>query len=153
METIVVGCDAVDAGPDWVRLRVDGGAMRTIVWSSITAAAAPVEADHVTFEGTLAPITQFRGTHDPLWIEYADGVAWAMLERDNAKREAILGTFRVQLGSRWIEHLTLMAAAQRMFKPIMSSGRMNARLKFMLLVMLAMLVFPILVVLLIHFLH
>ena len=152
METIVVGCDAVDAGPDWVRLRVDGGAVRTIVWSSITAAAAPVDGEHVTFEGTLGPITQLRATHDPLWIEYADGVAWAMLERDSAKREAILGTFRERLGARWMEHLTLMNAAQRMFKP-MSAGRMNQRLKVMILVMVAIMVLPILVFILIHFLH
>ncbi len=152
METIVVGCDAVDAGPDWVRLRVAGGAMRTIAWNSITAAAAPVDGEHVTFEGTLGPITQLRATHDPLWIEYADGVAWVMLERDNTKREAILGTFRAQLGARWMEHLTVMEAAQRMFKP-MSAGRMNQRLKFMILVMVAMLVLPILAVMLIHFLH
>jgi len=152
METIVVGCDAVEAGPDWVRLRVDGGAVRTIAWSSITAASAPVDGEHVTFEGTLGPITRLRATHDPLWIEYGDGIAIALLERDHAKRKAILGTFREQLGPRWMEHLTAMEAAQRMFKPMGSSG-MNRRLKVMILVMVAMLVLPILAFILIHFVH
>jgi hypothetical protein len=83
--------------------------------------------DHMTFEGKLAPITEFRATHVPLWIEYGDGVAVAMLERDDPRREAIVGTFRERLGSRWIDHLTTAQAAMRIFKPIPSAAGVRRR--------------------------
>jgi hypothetical protein len=98
MDAVVVGCEAIDAGPDWVRLRVPGAAVRSIPWGSITAAAAPTDDDHMTFEGKLAPITEFRATHVPLWIEYGDGVAVAMLERDDPRREAIVGSVPGAIG-------------------------------------------------------
>jgi hypothetical protein len=62
-----------------------------------------------------------------LWIEYGDGVAVAMLERDDPRREAIVGTFRERLGSRWIDHLTTAQAAMRMFKSIPSAAGIQRR--------------------------
>jgi hypothetical protein len=127
MDAVVVGCEAIDAGPDWVRLRVPGAAVRSIPWASITAAAAPTDDEHMKFEGNLAPITEFRATHAPLWIEYGDGVAVAMLERDDPRRDAIVAAFRERLGSRWIDQLTTAQAAMRMFKPIPSAAGMQRR--------------------------
>jgi hypothetical protein len=153
VDAIVVGCEAVEAGPDWVRLRVPGSAVRSIPWSSITAAAVPVDDVHMTFEGDMAPITQFRATHVPLWIEYGDGVAVAMLERGDARSDAIVGTFKERLGSRWIDQLTTEQAAMRLFKPMPSGGGMPRMVKWMILVAAAMLVLPILAMILVRLLH
>ena len=98
---VVVGCDSVDVGPDWVRLHATGGLLRTIAWSGITMAALLRNDEHMTFEGDLEPITALRATHDPLWIESADGLALALLEKEHPKREAILGAFQGHLGARW----------------------------------------------------
>lgn len=147
MEPVAVGCEAVDAGPDWVRLRVPGSAVRSIPWGSITAAALPVDDVHMTFEDDMAPITQLRETHVPLWIEYGDGVAVAMLERGDPRSDAIVSAFKERLGSRWIDRLTTEEAAMRMFKPMPSSVRMPRMLKWMIVVAAAMLVLPILAML------
>ena len=127
MDAVVVGCESIDAGPDWVRLRVPGVAVRSIPWASITAAAVPIDDDHMKFEGKLAPITEFRATHVPLWIEYGDGVAVAMLERDDPRREAIVASCRERLGSRWIDQLTTAQAAMRIFKAIPSAAGIQRR--------------------------
>jgi hypothetical protein len=153
VDAVVVGCEAIDAGPDWVRLRVPGAAVRSIPWASITAAATPSDDAHMTFEGKLAPITEFRATHVPLWIEFGDGVAVAMLERDDPKREAIVATFRERLGSRWIEPLTITEAAQRLFRPMPSVDRMQRRILWMILAVIALIVVPIVAVIVVHLLH
>jgi hypothetical protein len=153
MDAVVVGCEAIDAGPDWVRLRVPGAAVRSIPWASITAAAAPTDDGHMTFEGNLTPITEFRATHVPLWIEYGDGVAVAMLERDDPRREAIVSTFRERLGSRWIDQLTTAQAAMRMFKAIPSTAGMQRRIMWSILIAIALLVLPMIALLVVHVLH
>jgi hypothetical protein len=152
-DAVVVGCEAIDAGPDWVRLRVPGAAVRSIPWASITAAAAPTDDEHMKFEGNLAPITEFRATHVPLWIEYGDGVAVAMLERDDPRREAIVAAFRERLGSRWIDQLTTAQAAMRMFKPIPSAAGMQRRILWMILAVIALIVLPMVAMIAVHVLH
>jgi hypothetical protein len=144
LDAVVVGCDAIDAGPDWVRLRVPGAAVRSIPWSSITAAAAPADDPNMTFKGDMSPMTEYRATHTPLWIEYGDGVAVAMLERDDPRREAILSTFRERLGGKWIEGLNTQQAAMRLFQAMPTVTRMESRIKWMVLIIAAMLVLPIL---------
>jgi hypothetical protein len=152
MDAVVVGCEAIDAGPDWVRLRVPGSAVRSIPWSSITAAAAPSDDGHMTFEGDLAPITQFRETHFPLWIEYGDGVAVAMLEKGSAKSDEIVGAFRQRVGARWIEPLSLAQAAQRLFKAMPSVAGMQKRILWMILATVALTIIA-MAALVIHSMH
>jgi hypothetical protein len=155
MDPVVVGCEAIDAGPDWVRLRVPGSAVRSIPWSSITAAAAPSDDGHMTFEGDLAPITQFRGTHFPLWIEYGDGVAVAMLEQGSPKSDAIVGVVRERVGARWLEPLTTAQAAQRLFKAMPSVAGLEAtqkRILWMILMVIGLVVMAV-AALVVHQLH
>src|SRR5579871_4121993 len=97
--SIVAGCDAVDAGQDWVRLRVPGGALRTIPWSGIRMAALPPNNSHMTFEGDLAEITSLAATHDALWIECPDGVDVALLEKTHPRRDSIVRAFQERLES------------------------------------------------------
>jgi hypothetical protein len=79
--------------------------------------------ENMTFEGDLEQITTLRSTHDPLWIESADGVAVALLEKEHPKRDAILAAFQERLGARWQgDRLTAQEAAMRMFK-VHSPGR------------------------------
>ncbi len=152
MDSVVVGCEAIDAGPDWVQLRVPGAAVRTIPWSSITAAATPSDDGHMTFEGNLSGITQFRETHFPLWIEHADQVAVAMLEKGNAKSDAIVGVFRERLGTRWLEPLTTVQATQRLFKAMPSAAGMEKRILWMILATVALFIAA-MAALVIHSMH
>jgi hypothetical protein len=138
MDTVVVGCEAVVTGPDWVQLRVPGAAVRSIPWASITAAALPTDDGHMTFEGDLSPVTQFRDTHIALWMERGDQVAVAMLERGNPKSDAIVGMFRERLGARWLEPLTMEQATQRLFKGMSSAAGMQRRIMWMVLAMAAL---------------
>ena len=151
----VVGCDAVVMGPDWVQLRVPGAAVRSIPWASITAAALPVDDGHMTFEGDLSPVTQFRDTHIALWIEHgADQVMVAMLERGNPKSDAIVATFRERVGSRWLEPTTMVEATQRLFNPITlpSAAAMGKRILWMILATIGLIVIAI-AALVIHSMH
>jgi hypothetical protein len=153
MDAVVVGCEAVVAGPDWVQLRVPGAAVRSIPWASITAAALPTDDGHMTFEGNLSPITQFRDTHITLWIEHGgDQVAVAMLERGSPKSDTIVGAFREHLGARWLEPLSLQEASQRLFKPIPSVEGMQKRILWMILTTVGLIVIAI-VALVIHSMH
>ncbi len=152
MDAVVVGCEAIDAGPDWVRLRVPGAAVRTIPWTSITAAATPSDDGHMTFEGNLSPITQFRDTHFPLWIEHGDEVAVAMLEKGSAKSDTIVGVFRERLGARWLEPLTTVEATQRLFKAMPSAGGFEKRILWMILATVALLIIA-MAALVVHSMH
>ena len=151
----VVGCDAVVTGPDWVQLRVPGAAVRSIPWASITAAALPTDDGHMTFEGDLSPVTQFRDTHFPLWIEHGgDQVVVAMLERGSAKSDAVVGTFRERLGARWLEPISMMDAAQRLFKPMTlpSAAAMGKRILWMILATIGLIIIA-LAALVVHSMH
>jgi hypothetical protein len=112
-----VGCDAVDADSSWLRLHLPGGHLRTLDWTGISMAALVRNDERMTFEGDLGQITALRSSHDPLWIESGDAVAIALLEKQHAKREAILAMFPQRLGARWLgDTLTAEEAAMRMFK-------------------------------------
>jgi hypothetical protein len=99
----VIGCDAVDAGPEWVRLKTTSGATRTIRWDAIKVAGMGPQLDgHVTINGVTEKVAPYRATHDSLWLTYAEGgLAEAMLEKDSPKRGAIVRAFEQHLGERW----------------------------------------------------
>ena len=119
---VVVGCAAVDASPDWLRLHTPGG-LRTIPWIAIKMAALPTNDGSMTFSGAFEPITALRETHDPLWIESGEGTAIALLEKNHPKRESILAAFKEHLESRWLgDRLTAAEAAQRLFSPARAVG-------------------------------
>jgi hypothetical protein len=87
-------------------------------------AATPKTDEHMIFKGDLEQITALRLTHDPLWIESADGVAVVMMEKDNPKRDRIVATFAERLESRWQgDQLTMAEAAMRLFKMPAGPGR------------------------------
>jgi len=99
----VIGCDAVDAGTEWLRLTTATGAVRTIPWSAIRVAGmgAGLE-EHVTIQGVTEKVAPFRATHDSLWIIYTDGaMAQVMLEKTSSKRDSIRAAFAEHLGDRW----------------------------------------------------
>jgi hypothetical protein len=122
--SVVVGCDAIDPGPDWVRLHTPGGSIRTIAWSSISMAAVPPDDPNMTLEGDdMGQITALRATHDALWIESGDGMVIVLLEKNNPKRASILSTFQERLESRWLgDQLRSEDAAMRLFKMPGRSG-------------------------------
>ena len=99
----VIGCDAVDAGAEWLRLKTATGATRTIPWSAIKVAGMGADLEgHVTIQGVTDKVAPFLATHDSLWIIYTDGaMAQVMLEKTNPKRETIRDAFAQHLGDRW----------------------------------------------------
>jgi hypothetical protein len=99
----VIGCDAVDAGSEWLRLKTATGASRTIPWSAIRLAGMGAGLEgHVTIKGVTEKVAPFRATHDSLWIAHADGgLAQVMIEKTSPKREALLAVFAERLGDRW----------------------------------------------------
>ncbi|MGA3206116.1 MAG: hypothetical protein ABSF12_26780 [Bryobacteraceae bacterium] len=115
----VIGCDAVDAGADWLRLRTAAGAVRTIPWSAVKLAGmgAGLEAN-ITIRGVTEKVAGLHATHDSLWIVYAEGgFAQAMIEKASPKREAILETFARQLDTRWKgDQLTFSELTNAMFQ-------------------------------------
>jgi hypothetical protein len=132
--SVLVGCDAVDAGPDWVRLREPGGSLKTIAWGAIQMAATPVNDEHMTFEGDLGQVTTLRATHDPLWIETGEVVVIAMIEKDSPKHDSIVDTFKQRLGARWTDEITMQDAAMRLFKmPDLTRSRGSRKVLFMMM--------------------
>ena len=99
----VIGCDAVDAGAEWLRLRTAGGAVRTIPWSAVKLAGMGGNHEgHLTIGGITEKVTPLFTTHDSLWIVYADGgMAQVMIEKVSPKRDAILAAFAQHLGIGW----------------------------------------------------
>jgi hypothetical protein len=104
----VIGCDAVEAGPEWVRLKTSSGPLRTIPWSAIKIAGLGNSLEsHVTIERVSEKLAPYRATHDALWIVYSDGaIAQVMLEKVHPKRNSILDAFDKHLGDRWKDQLT-----------------------------------------------
>lgn len=99
----VIGCDSVDAGAEWLRLRTASGLVRTIPWSAIKIAGTggnhegSVQIQHVTEK-----VTPYFATHDSVWIIYAEGgVAQVMVEKESPRRDAILAAFAQRLGIGW----------------------------------------------------
>ncbi|MGA3189875.1 MAG: hypothetical protein ABSF22_22440 [Bryobacteraceae bacterium] len=99
----VIGCDAVDAGKEWLRLTTVSGAVRTIPWSAVRLAGMGERVEgQVTMQGVTDRVAPYRATHDSLWIVYGDGdFAQVMLEKASPKRGAIVSTFAQQLNTRW----------------------------------------------------
>ena len=99
----VIGCDSVDAGSEWLRLKAADGATRTIPWSAIKVAGMGAGLEgHVTIQGVTEKVAPLLATHDSLWIIYADGeIAQVMLEKSSPKRDAILASFAQHLVDRW----------------------------------------------------
>jgi hypothetical protein len=99
----VIGCDSVDAGADWLRLRTAGGAVRTIPWSAIKLAGTGGNHEgQLTVGGITEKVTPYFATHDSLWIVYADGgMAQVMIEKVSPKRDAILAALVQHLGIGW----------------------------------------------------
>jgi len=79
----VIGCDAVDAGAEWLRLKTASGATRSIPWNAIKFAGMGENMHaHITIKGLTEKVAPFLATHDSLWIVYADGgFALVMLEK------------------------------------------------------------------------
>ena len=99
----VIGCDSVEAGAEWLRLRAAGGAVRTVPWSAIKLAGMGGNHEgQLTIGGITEKVTPFFPTHDSLWIVYAEGgMAQVMLEKSSPKRDAILAAFAQHLGIGW----------------------------------------------------
>ena len=99
----VIGCDAVEAGSEWLRLKTASGAVRTIPWSAIRLAGMNEKLEgHITIERVTEKVAPFRATHDSLWIAYADdSFAQVMIEKTSPKRDALLKAFAEHLGDRW----------------------------------------------------
>jgi hypothetical protein len=99
----VIGCDAVEAGPEWLRLRTTSGATRTIPWTAIRLAGMGEKLEgHVTIQRVTEKTAPYLASHDSLWIAYADGgMAQVMIEKVSPKRAPILAAFAQHLGDRW----------------------------------------------------
>ena len=136
----VIGCDAVDAGAEWLRLRTAGGAVRTIPWSAIKLAGMGGNHEgNMEIQGVTEKVTPYFATHDSLWIVYADGgIAQVMIEKSNPKRDAILAAFAEQLRIGWRgDELTSNELTEALFQMPVSSGmRIPKKLIFMVAAML-----------------
>lgn len=99
----VIGCEAVDAGAEVVRLTTAAGAMRAIRWRAIRIAGiGPGPESEVKVQGVTEKVAPFLASHDPLWIAYGkDDFAEVMIEKDSPSRAAILAAFKQHLGERW----------------------------------------------------
>jgi hypothetical protein len=136
----VIGCDSVDAGAEWLRLRTAGGAMRTIPWSAIKIAGLGGNHEgNVEIQGVTEKVTPFFATHDSLWIVYAEGgLAQVMLDKASPKRDAILTTFAERLRIGWRgDELTSSELTDALFQmPVSSPTRIPKILIFMIAGML-----------------
>ena len=104
----VIGCEAVDAGTEWLRLTTATGATRTIPWSAIRLAGMGAKLEgHVTIQGVTENVAPFVATHDSLWIAYGEDdfaqvmIEKTVLEQPGARRVMILAAFAQHLGERW----------------------------------------------------
>jgi hypothetical protein len=99
----VIGCDAVETGPEWVRLKTLSGPTRTIPWTAIKVAGLGNTLEgHVTIQRVTDKLAPYRATHDALWIVYSDGgLAEVMIEKASPRRDAILSAFDKHLGGCW----------------------------------------------------
>lgn len=95
----VIGCDAIDAGPEWLRLKTVSGTVRTIPWLSVTAGGFPDAGQSISIDGVSDKAEPYMATHDALWIVYEGGVALAMIEK--SRRDEMVAVFAQQLGEGW----------------------------------------------------
>lgn len=148
----VIGCDAVDAGTEWLRLRTAGGAVRTLPWGAVKIAGLGGNHEgHVEIQGVTERVAPFFATHESLWIVYAEGgFAQAMIEKEGPAREAILATFAQRLGIGWRgEELTTSELTDALFAmPVAAPLKVPRVLIFMIAGMLFVLLSAVVVLVL-----
>ncbi|HTB12563.1 MAG TPA: hypothetical protein VK752_13370 [Bryobacteraceae bacterium] len=122
----VIGCDAVEAGDAWLRLKTAGGAMRTVPWAAIKIAGMGGNHEgHMQISHVTDKVTPFFATHDSLWIVYAEGgLAQVMIEKVSPKRDRILATFAQKLGIAWRgDEFTTSELTGALFQMPLSAGK------------------------------
>jgi hypothetical protein len=153
----VIGCDSVDAGADWLRLRTAGGAVRTIPWSAIKLAGmGGTHQGQLTIGGITEKVTPFFATHDSVWIVYTDGgIAQIMIEKASPKRDAILASFAQHLGIGWHgDQLEMRELTQALMSvPLAAASGAIRRVVMMIAVSLIILVLAIVAVVASHRSH
>jgi hypothetical protein len=150
----VIGCDAIDASNQWLRLRTTSGIVRTIPWSAIKFAGwGDNFAGSLTIGKVTDKVMPLYATHDSLWIAYGKaGFAQAMMEKataekPNRRREEILGIFAQQLDTRWrADRMTVTEISTEFMREgaaDMASGMKKSLLIFaaVLIVVIAVLVY------------
>ena len=131
----VVGCDAIEASTEWLRLRTTSGMVRTIPWSSIQFAGIGGNfAGSLTIGQVTEKVAPFFATHDSLWIVYGEhGLAQAMMEKDSPKRQPILDKFAQQLDDRWRGDRITVNDVQRQFTREMGANVASGMKKSLLI--------------------
>jgi hypothetical protein len=122
----VIGCDAVDAGAEWLRLKTAAGAVRTVPWSAIKiAGTGGNHAGHMQIQDVTERVSPYFDTHESLWIVYAEGgFAQIMLEKASPKREAILAECGQRLGIGWRgDEFTSRELTDALFQMPVSTGK------------------------------
>ena len=141
MSIDVVTGDAIDAGPDWLRVHVKGSAVRTIPWAAIRlaglAAGSTGDNPHEVEIDTSAPPDP---AHQSLWIVHPGGIVEVRLEESSPKRTQVLETFAEKLGDRW--QGTKFSAEQMMMEMFSEERSVGARRRRpkALIVMLAVMI-------------
>lgn len=135
----VIGCDAIDAGPDWLRLKTAAGAVRTVPWASVELAGFAGPSQSISIEGVSEKTAAYAATHDSLWIAYAEGFAQAMIEKD--KRDALVATLADRLGPRWRgDQVTGDDLMKNMMPSVIRPTGLPMVVKVMMFVMAALLI-------------
>jgi hypothetical protein len=145
----VIGCDAVDAGAEWLRLKTAAGAVRTIPWSTIKIAGMGGNHDgNMEIQGVTEKATPFFGTHDSLWIVCTDGgIAQVMIEKASPKREAILDAFAKYLGIGWRgDELTTSELTNALFQMPVSASKGLPKIVSVMMAVMAFLILAAIVV-------
>jgi hypothetical protein len=144
----VIGCDAVDVGPEWLRLKTQTGVVRTIPWGAIRIAGMGGNHDgHVTIAGVTDRTKPYYATHDSLWVVYADGgFAQVMIEKANPRRAAILATFPQQLPAGWRgEKFKPTDLSKALINTTLRAARLPTLLTIMIVAVTAMILLAIVV--------
>jgi len=99
---VASGCDAIDANPQWLRVRVASGAVRTIPWSTIRVAGLDRSSGgSEPHEFVIDMSKPADPSRQSLWILYPEGAIEVRLEESDPKRAEVLQQFPAQLGERW----------------------------------------------------
>jgi hypothetical protein len=139
----VIGCDAVDAGDQWLRLRTGSGVVRTVPWSAIKIAGMGGNHEgNMQIQGVTEKVTPFFPTHDSLWIIFAQGgFAQVMLEKSSPQRDAILAAFAKNLGIGWRgDELTTSELTGALFQMPISAGRGLPKIVTIMMIVMAALI-------------
>lgn len=145
----VIGCDAVDAGPEWLRLNTAAGAVRTMPWSAIKiAGTGGNHAGHMQIQDVTDKVSPYFDTHESLWIVYAEGgFAQIMLEKASPKREEILATCAQRLGIGWRgEDFTTNELTDALFQMPIASSKATTKVVVIMAVVSALLILTAIIV-------